>query len=68
MDQCFKHEKQRLLQEQNKDLPQQKLQEQEMIQIAFGKTQTFQEYLQQDKDYQREVQRKKDHGTQPSST
>lgn len=53
LDECFRKEKERFLNELNADLKEKKLVEEEMIKQAFGKTQTFQEYLQQDKDYQR---------------
>jgi COX assembly mitochondrial protein 2 len=52
MDQCLKAEKKRLLVNSNMELPQYYQVEQEnLIKEAFGKKMTFQEYLQQDKEY-----------------
>jgi len=60
LDQCLRLEKKRLLNEMNKDLKQRKLREQEVIAEAFGKTQTFAEYLEQDRDYQQELRKKQE--------
>lgn len=58
LDQCLKYEKKRLLDEMNKDLPEQRNQLEEVIKKAFGKQMTFQEYLKQDKEYQAELVKK----------
>ena len=60
LDKCFKREKERLLNEMNKDLNERKQREQEIIAEAFGKTQTFAEYLEQDKEYQSELKKKQE--------
>jgi COX assembly mitochondrial protein 2 len=60
LDACLKHEKTRLLHEMNANLVQDMLREQDMIAQAFGKTQTFAEYLAQDKDYQNAVRAKQE--------
>ena len=62
LDQCFKAEKQRLLTEMNKELPERKIRQEEIIQKAFGKDVTFTEYLKQDKEYLAEVAKKKQQG------
>ena len=51
MDKCFKAEKDRLLKEMNRRLPAMRRKQEEIIKDAFGKQMTFQEYLQQDKEY-----------------
>jgi COX assembly mitochondrial protein 2 len=52
LDKCFKAEKYRLLSEMNaKELPQFHKEQAEFIKKAFGQSMTFQEYLQQDKEY-----------------
>jgi len=53
LDACLKEEKKRLLAEMNKDLPQHISHQEEIIKQAFGKQQTFSEYLAQDAEYQR---------------
>lgn len=58
LDQCLKYEKKRLLDEMNKDLPEQRTQQEEVIKKAFGKQLTFQEYLKQDKEFQAELEKK----------
>ena len=57
LDVCFKAEKKRLLDEMNHDLVERKQRHEEVIKQAFGKSMTFTEYLQQDKEYR---QAKKD--------
>ena len=52
LDHCLKAEKKRLLSELNANLVQAKQREQEIVKIAFGKEQTFDEYLAQDVEYQ----------------
>lgn len=51
LDNCFKAEKKRLLDEMNKDLSERKKIHEEMVKMAFGKSMTFTEYLKQDKEY-----------------
>lgn len=52
LDKCFKAEKHRLLSEINaEELPKLHNEHAELIKEAFGKTMTFHEYLQQDKEY-----------------
>lgn len=58
LDGCLRAEKKRLLEEMNQDLPERAIKREEIVKQAFGKQVTFSEYLQQDKDYQRERQRK----------
>jgi len=53
MDQCFREEKKRLLQELNAELPKKRDKQEEIIRNAFGKQMTFKEYLSQDEDYNR---------------
>jgi COX assembly mitochondrial protein 2 len=50
LDQCFRAEKKRLLDEMDKDLKQRKEQEEEMIKEAFGRSMTFSEYLKKDQE------------------
>jgi COX assembly protein 2 len=64
LDQCFKLEKDRLLKEMNKELPGKRDKQEEIIKKAFGKEMTFREYLQKDKEYQAELQNKKERGQQ----
>ena len=58
MDKCLKAEKKRLLDEMNQGLEKHKKDEQELIRKAFGKTETFEEYLAKDKKYQEEIRKK----------
>lgn len=58
LDQCFKAEKKHLLSELNKDLPERRKRQEEVVKKVLGKKMTFQEYLQQDKEYQQELLRK----------
>jgi COX assembly mitochondrial protein 2 len=51
LDQCFKYEKERLLHEMNRNLVQERQQQEVLIQQAFGKNETFTEYLRKDGDY-----------------
>lgn len=64
LDRCLKAEKQRVLDELNRDLDDRKRRQEEIIKVAFGKDVTFSEYLQQDREYQREVKRKEQAQTQ----
>lgn len=58
LDRCLKREKERLLDEMNKDLKEEKLRQEDMVKEAFGRQLTFQEYLQADRDYRAEVDKK----------
>lgn len=58
LDNCFKVEKERLLQDLTRDLPEQRRHAEDIIQQAFGKKETFQEYLQRDAEYQKAVRDK----------
>lgn len=58
LDQCLKAEKKRLLDEMNIGLAERKRHQEDIIAQAFGKKETFREYLAKDPDYQKEVQRK----------
>jgi COX assembly protein 2 len=59
LDNCLKAEKKRLLDEMNVNLVEQKLKEQDVIKEAFGKSETFEEYLARDRDYQAELSKKR---------
>ena len=60
LDACLKEEKERFLAELNKDLPKHFAEQEELIKKAFGKQQTFSEYLAQDAEYQRAVKQRKE--------
>lgn len=51
LDRCLKAEKKRLLHELNKNVPEQRREQEDLIKTAFGKQQTFAEYLSEDRDY-----------------
>jgi COX assembly mitochondrial protein 2 len=59
LDHCLKLEKERLMNERNKDLPERRLQQEEMIKQAFEKKETLQEYLEKDRDYVAEMEKKR---------
>lgn len=65
LDACFKMEKDRLLRDLTRDLPEERRQAEEIIQQAFGKKETFQEYLQRDADYQKAL---RDKANKPTTT
>lgn len=52
LDQCFRDEKKRMLEEMNKGLTEERKREGEIIMKDFGRDVTFEEYLKQDQDYQ----------------
>ena len=62
LDECLKYEKERLMEDLNKDLKERRLKEEDMIKDAFDKDMTFQEYLQRDKDYQKAMEKKRNRG------
>ncbi|KAL9186988.1 hypothetical protein ACHAXT_010708 [Thalassiosira profunda] len=53
LDQCLKEEKQRLLKEMNKDAEAKRVAEEKAYQKALGKDVSFEEYLKQDKEWNR---------------
>ncbi|GKZ01502.1 hypothetical protein MPSEU_001100800 [Mayamaea pseudoterrestris] len=57
LDCCLKEEKKRLLGEMDKDFPARRARQEDIIKTAFEKKETFAEYLKQDKDYQREMEK-----------
>ena len=60
LDNCFKLEKERLLKDLTKDLPNERKEAEDVIKEAFGKRETFQEFLARDKDYQKAMQDKRE--------
>jgi COX assembly protein 2 len=60
LDKCFKAEKLRMLAEMNKHLDEGRTEEQAHLAIAFGKKETFQEFLQKDVTFQKEVERERE--------
>jgi len=60
LDQCLKAEKKRILAELNKDLVETKAREQDLIMEAFGKKETFTQYLAKDKDYTEAMKKKQE--------
>jgi COX assembly protein 2 len=59
MDQCFKQEKARLLKDLTKDLPSERRYAEEIVKDAFGRKETFQDFLARDEDYQKAMKDKK---------
>ena len=59
LDICFAIEKEKALYEINKDWRDKKRKHQKAMMVAFGKDETFEEYLAKDKGYQRELAAKK---------
>ena len=59
LDNCFKLEKERLFKDLTKDLPAERKQAEDVVKEAFGKRETFQEFLARDKDYQKAMQDKR---------
>ena len=51
LDKCLKVEKQRLLVDMNKDYESKRAAEEDVYQMALGKDVSFEEYLKQDKDW-----------------
>lgn len=51
LDKCLKGEKERLLVEMNKDYEAKRAAEEDVIQLALGKKESFEEYLNRDKDF-----------------
>jgi hypothetical protein len=65
MDRCFKLEKEHLLKEMNVNYEEKRKREDDALQDAMGHSQSFDEYLKQDKDYLREMEKAK--GRKPGS-
>jgi len=59
LDKCFKEEKDEMLRRMNADLDEKKKEEQAQAALAFGRKETFQEYLAKDLTYEREVERER---------
>ena len=59
LDVCFKEEKRRSLEILNRDMDATKATEQAQAAIAMNQTQTFAEYLQNDKQYQKDLEKEK---------
>lgn len=59
MDRCFKKEKEHLLKEMNSNYEEKRKREDDALQDAMGHSQSFEEYLKQDKDYLREMEKAK---------
>ena len=59
VDHCLKKEKKRLLNSLNEEVHERRSKQEEIIKEAFGKTMTFSEYLELDKEYLAEVAKKK---------
>ena len=55
LDQCFKEEKERMLQEMNKDIVSRRAEEEAQAALSTGKNMTFQQFLAKDKAYQKEM-------------
>ena len=60
LDNCFKVEKERILRNLVKDLPAERQQAEDVVKEAFGKRETFQEFLARDADYQNALRKKKE--------
>jgi COX assembly protein 2 len=59
LDVCFKEEKRRMLEQLNANLEQEKNYEQAQAALAFGRTQTFHEFLKHDQQYQKDLEKEK---------
>mmetsp|Transcript_3745 Transcript_3745/g.9810 ORF Transcript_3745/g.9810 Transcript_3745/m.9810 type:complete len:111 (-) Transcript_3745:296-628(-) len=59
LDKCFKEEKEDMLSKMNADLDEKKKEEQAQAALAFGRKETFQEFLAKDRTYERELQRER---------
>jgi COX assembly protein 2 len=56
LDKCFKAEKLRMLEEMNKDLDQRRREEDAQAAMAFGKKESFHEFLAKDQTYKKELE------------
>ena len=59
LDKCFREEKEEMLRKMNADLDEKKREEQEQAALAFGRKETFREFLAKDPTYEREVERER---------
>ena len=59
LDECFRVEKQRMLEQLNANLEKDKTYEQAQAALAFGQKQTFHELLQNDKQYQKDLEKER---------
>lgn len=59
LDQCLKKEKEEMLRKMNENLDEKKKEEQAQAALAFGRKETFQEYLAKDPTYEKEVERER---------
>ncbi|KAG7371015.1 cytochrome c oxidase biogenesis protein Cmc1 like protein [Nitzschia inconspicua] len=59
LDECFKQEKKRMLQQLNANLEETKNIEQAQAALAFDRKETFQEFLAKDKEYQKDLERER---------
>lgn len=59
LDKCFKEEKEEMLKRINANLDEKKKEEQAQAALAFGRKETFQEFLAKDYAYEREVERER---------
>mmetsp|Transcript_13191 Transcript_13191/g.27913 ORF Transcript_13191/g.27913 Transcript_13191/m.27913 type:complete len:110 (-) Transcript_13191:1208-1537(-) len=59
LDKCFKEEKDEMLKKMNANLDEKKKEEQAQAALAFGRKETFQEYLAKDSTYAREVEKER---------
>jgi len=59
LDKCFREEKEEMLQRMNANLDEKKKEEQEQAALAFGRKESFQEFLAKDSTYQRDLERER---------
>ena len=63
VDQCLRHEKKRLLDELNADIPERLERQEQIIKMAFGKDMTYTEYLAKDRERRAAKQQQQQKGT-----
>jgi hypothetical protein len=56
MDHCFREEKERIIEELNKDIVARRAEEEAQAAISTGTNMTFEQYLSKDKKYQKEME------------
>lgn len=59
LDKCFREEKEEMLRKMNEDLDEKKKEEQAQAALAFGRKETFHEFLAKDPTYEREVEKER---------
>ena len=59
LDKCFREEKEKMLKHMNSNLDEKKKEEQAQAALAFGRKETFQEFLANDPTYEKEVERER---------